>query len=115
METKYEIAFGNIFTETFEETHLYPLIKEKLELFLGYIHDTFFICTSSESNLLQFISKTNEMHPSIKFDVNCLNTQKNFLGTKKKKKKKSPSGKYLTNYIEEKSTDNPISMENWSI
>lgn len=88
METKYEIAFGNIFMETFEETHLYPLIKEKLELLLRYIHDTFFIWTSSESNLLQFISKTNEMHPSIKFDVNCLNTQINFLGTKKKKKKK---------------------------
>ena len=88
METKYEIAFGNIFTETFEETHLYPLIKEKLELLLGYIHDTFFIWTSSESNLLQFISKTNEMHPSIKFDVNCLNTQINFFGTTKKKKKK---------------------------
>ena len=118
METKYEIAFGNIFMETFEETHLYPLIKEKLELLLRYIHYTFFIWTSSESNFLQFISKTNEMHPSIKFDVNCLNTQINFLGTpkkKKKKKKKSPSGKYLTNYIEEKSTDNPISMENWSI
>ena len=43
METKYEIAFGNIFMETFEETHLYPLIKEKLELLLRYIHDTFFI------------------------------------------------------------------------
>ena len=112
METKYEIAFENIFMETFEETHLYPLIKEKLELLLRYIHDTFFIWTSAESNLLQFISKTNEMHPSIKFDVNCLNTQINFSGTTKKK---SLLGKHLTNYMEEKSTDNPISMENWSI
>ena len=76
METKYEIAFGNIFMETFEETHLYPLIKEKLELFLGYIHDTFFIWTSSEGN------------PSINFDVNFLNTQINFLCNTKKKKKK---------------------------
>ena len=50
---------ANIFIGIFEETHIYPLIKQKVQLYLKYIDDIFFIWTGSESELQQFMSKIN--------------------------------------------------------
>ena len=36
-------TYANIFMGIFEETHIYPLIKQKVQLNLGYIYDIFFI------------------------------------------------------------------------
>ena len=50
-----------------------------MQLYLRYIDDMFFIWTGSENDLQQFISKINEVHPSIKFDFNYSETQIQFL------------------------------------
>ena len=52
----------------FEETYIYPLMKQKVQFYLRYADDIFFIWTGSENGLQQFISKINEVHLSIKFD-----------------------------------------------
>ena len=70
MGTKCAPTYANIFMGIFEETHIDPLIKQKVQLYLRYIDDTFFIWTGSENELQQFISKINKVHPSIKFDFN---------------------------------------------
>ena len=62
-----------------QETHIYPLIKQKVQLYLRYIDDILFIWTGSENELQQFISKINELHPPIRFDFNYSKTQILFL------------------------------------
>ena len=57
-----------------EGNNIYPLIKLKVQLYLTYIDDMFFIWTGSENKLQQFISKITELHPSIKFDFNYSET-----------------------------------------
>ena len=69
----------NIFMGIFEEKHIYPLIKQKAQLYLRYIDGLFFIQTGSENELQQFISKINEVHPSITFDFDYSKTQTYFL------------------------------------
>ena len=51
MGTKCAQTCTNIFMGIFEETHIYPLIKQKVQLYLRYIDDIFFIWTGSENNL----------------------------------------------------------------
>ena len=75
MGTKCAPTYANIFMGIFEEIYIYPLIKQKMQLYLRYIDDIFFIWTGSENDLQQFISKINEVHPSIKFDFNYSETQ----------------------------------------
>ena len=70
MGTKCAPSYANIFVDIFEETHIYPLIKEKVQLYLRYVDDIVFLWTGSENKLQQFISKINEVHPSMKFDFN---------------------------------------------
>ena len=41
MRIKCVATYTNIFMSTFEETHIYPLIKRKLKVFLTYIDDVF--------------------------------------------------------------------------
>ena len=55
METKCTPTYENIFMGIFEETHIYPLIKEKMQLYLKYMDDIFFIWTGSENEPQQFI------------------------------------------------------------
>ena len=80
MGTKYTPTYANIFMGIFEETHIYLLIKQKVQLYLIYIDDIFFIWTGSENKLKQLISKINEVHPSINFDFNYSKTQIQSLG-----------------------------------
>ena len=55
METKYAPTYANIFMGILEETHIYPLNKQKVQLHLRYIDDMFFIWAGSENELQQFI------------------------------------------------------------
>ena len=48
MGTKCAVTYTNIFMDIFEETHIYPLIKQKMKFYLRYIDDIFFIWTGSE-------------------------------------------------------------------
>ena len=75
MGTKCAPTYANISMGIFEETHIYPLIKQKVKLYFRYIDDIFFIWTGSENELQQFICKINKVHPSIKFDFNYSKTQ----------------------------------------
>ena len=70
MEIKCTPTYTNIFMGIFEETHNYPLIKLKVQLYFRYIDDLFFIWTGSENKLQQLTPKISEVHSSIKFDFN---------------------------------------------
>ena len=48
---KMRPTYANIFMGIFEETHIYPLIKQKVQLYLRYIDDIFFISTGSENDI----------------------------------------------------------------
>ena len=93
MGTKYDPPCAYIFLGIFEETHIYPLIKETVKLFLTYIDNKFLIQTGSENDLQQLICKFNQVHLSIKYDFNYSKNQINFLETTIKK---SAKGKLLT-------------------
>ena len=76
-------------------------IKEKIKLFRTYIDDKFSICIGSGNNLQLFMNKFNDVHQN-KFNFNYSKTQTNILGN------------FQQRYIERKSTENPISIENRS-
>ena len=59
MGTKCAPTYANIFMGIFEETHIYPLIKQRVQLYLRYIDDIFFTWKGPENELQQFISKIN--------------------------------------------------------
>ena len=52
---------------SFESKYIYPYIKENVITFLQFIDDLFIIWTSTEEELLKFISKLNQKHKIIKF------------------------------------------------
>ena len=58
----------NIFMARFEQKHIYPFIKGKVDLYLTYNDDIFFIWKDKEEELKNFFSEINKKHPSIKFD-----------------------------------------------
>ena len=58
-------AYASIFMGIFEETHIYPLIKQKVQLYIRYIDDIFLMWTSSENELQQFISKSMRYTPPL--------------------------------------------------
>ena len=67
--------------------HLYwvYLREQKVQLYLRYINDIFFIWTGFGNELQQFISKISQVNASIKFDFNCSKTQSIFLKHNSKK------------------------------
>ena len=54
----------------FEETRIYLLIIQNVQLYLGYIDHILLIWTGSENEIQQFIPKIDDVHPSIKFNFN---------------------------------------------
>ena len=54
----------------FEETRIYLLIIQNVQLYLGYIDHIFLIWTGSENEIQQFIPKIDDVHHSIKFNFN---------------------------------------------
>ena len=82
-----------------------------MQLYLRYIDDILFIWTGSENELQQFISKINEVHPSIRFDFNYSKTQIHFSDIDITK---SSRGILLATPYKKKLTGNPVSIENKS-
>ena len=57
MGTKCALTYANIFMGILEETNVYPFFKRKMQLYLRYIDDNFYIWTGSENELKQFFIK----------------------------------------------------------
>ena len=72
METGMVPSYVNIFMTRFEQKHIYPFIKDsksiKVDLYLGYIDDIFFIWKGIVIDLINLFNETIKKHPSIKFD-----------------------------------------------
>ena len=66
--------YGKILTETY-----LPLIKGKVDLYLKYIDEIFFIWKGTEEELKNFFNEINKKHRSIKFDQKYLRSKKKFL------------------------------------
>ena len=113
MGTKYIPTHPNMFMGIFKETHIYPLIKQKVQLYLRYIDDQFFIQTGSENELQQFISKINEVSPSFQFLISfqLLKNPNTFLGCNNKK---TSIQKLLTTPCRTEMTDNLTFIKNQS-
>ena len=76
MGTKCAPTYISNFMGIFEEIHIYPLIKQEVQIYFRYIDDKFFILTGFENDLQQFI--VNEVHTSIKCDLSYPETQIHF-------------------------------------
>ena len=63
----------------FEQKHIYPFIKGKVDLYLRYIDDIFFIWKGAEEELTNFFNKINKKHPSIEFDQKYSKSKIEFL------------------------------------
>ena len=55
MGTKCVPTYAKISMGIFEETRIYQIIKQKVQLYLRYIDDIFFTWTGSENELHQFM------------------------------------------------------------
>ena len=81
MGTKCAPNYANLFMGVFEQNHIYNRIKNKSMLYLRFIDDIFFIWTSTEKELQQFIKEINQVHESIKFTAEFSRKEINFLDT----------------------------------
>ena len=66
---------------SFEETFIYPKIKEKCISYLRYIDDIFIIWNGTKQEFEEFIVYINNCHSTIKFDYTISNDEVNFLDT----------------------------------
>ena len=69
----------------FGENYIYHLIQENCKFYRGFIDDIFLIWTGTLYELNKSIAKINQVHPSIKFDLNYSSNSVNFLDTTVKK------------------------------
>ena len=72
-------AYANISLANFELKYIYHYIRDKTKMFLRFIDDLFMIWTSSEQELLDFMSDLNKKHPSIKFEFKYSQTKIEFI------------------------------------
>ena len=79
MGTAFAPSYKKIFMERFEQKHMYPFIKGKVDLWLRYIDDIFFIWKDMEEKLKNFFNEINNKHPSIKFDQKYSKSKIEFL------------------------------------
>ena len=82
MGTKCAPTYASLFMGLFEQTHIMPKIKDFILIYVRYIDDIFFIWKGTEQELLDFLGKVNEIHPTIKFDYHFSKTSTNFCDTK---------------------------------
>ena len=73
--------YANTFMGEFEHVHIYPLIRNLNDLYLRFIDDIFLIWTGTTTEFEAFITRLNELHPSIKFDYEISRKETNFLDT----------------------------------
>ena len=62
-----------------EQKHIYPFIKGKVDLYLRYFDDIFFIWKVTEEQLKHFFNAINNKHSSDKFDQKCSKSEIEFL------------------------------------
>ena len=72
-------TYANIFMATFEQKHIYPFIKSKVDLYLRCIDDIFFGWKVMEEELKIFFNEISKKHPSIKFDQKYSKSKIEFL------------------------------------
>ena len=70
---------ANIFMDHFERKFIYPSIKTFSLIYLRFIDSRFFIWTSSETDLENFLSELNTKHLSIKFEYEKPKEKTSFL------------------------------------
>ena len=95
--------YGKILTETYS-----PLIKGKVDLYLKYIDEIFFIWKGTEEELKNFFNEINKKHRSIKFDQKYLRSKIKFLDVLIYKNEQQNLDKTLF----KKNTDNLVFMQN---
>ena len=69
MGTACAPSYANMFVARFEEKHIYLLTKGRVEPYLRYIDNIFFISKGTEKKMENFFNKINKKHSSIKFDL----------------------------------------------
>ena len=61
-------SYATIYMDKFENTHIYPKIKNDCLFYARYIDDIFMIYTGGDAKLNNFLNDLNMTHDSIKFD-----------------------------------------------
>ena len=102
MGTACAPSYTNIFMARFEEKHIYPLTKDRVERYLRYTDDIFFIWKEMEKEMETFFNKINKKHSSIKFNPKYSMSDFEFIDV---------LGGYKQLYIRRKKTGNLIFME----
>ena len=74
-------SYANIFMGSFESINIYPLIRGKCKFYTRYIDDIFMIWNGTEDELDHFVKAINNVHQTIKFDLNYSYDEINFLDT----------------------------------
>ena len=81
MGAKCSCTYANMFMGKFEEDKIYQLIENKVLCYYRFVDDIFMIWKETETDLKNFFSKLNSLHPNIKFDCKFSSTEINFLDT----------------------------------
>ena len=74
-------SYATIYMGEFEETFIYPEIKDYCKFYARYMDDIFFIYTGGEEKLHDFLTNLNTKHISIKFDHEKSQQRLSFLDT----------------------------------
>ena len=94
--------YANIFMGKFERNFIYPCLQTFANFYCQFIDDIFLLWKGSETQLVDFITRLNSRHPTIKFDFKYSQSSIEFLDTKIYKNKEK--NKLLTT-IYQKPTD----------
>ena len=73
METICAPNYANIFMEKFEINFMHPCLQTFSIFYCQFIDDIFLLWDGSKTRLLDFITRLNSRHPTIKFDLNIQN------------------------------------------
>ena len=109
MGTKCAPTYANLFMSQFEESKIYPLLRERCNTHLRFIDDIFLIWSGTEEELHDFIEKINTLHETIKFTAEHSRTEINFLDTIV-----TISGSKLVTRLYKKPTDRSAYLHNQS-
>ena len=80
MGTKAAVVFANIFMAEIE-TQILRQSKHKPLEWICYIDNIVSLWVTSKDEVLQFIQKANQFHPTIKFTAEISDSEATFLGT----------------------------------
>ena len=102
MGTICTLSYANIFMEKFERNFIYLGLQIFSNFYRQFIDDILLLWNRSETQILDFITRLNFRHPTIKFNFKHSKSSIRFLDTKTCKKKEN--NKLLTT-IYQKPTD----------